>query len=135
MRLAIVGSRSFDNKRIVENIVNEFLEDYKDLEIVSGGAKGADSLAEKVANEMGLKITVFLPLFRKSRTVPYHPKWFYERNKEIVDYSDIIIAIWNFHSKGTEHVINYAKKKKKMCHVICDQKGLEKKLNPFDRLI
>lgn len=129
MRLAIVGSRTFNNKRIVENIIKEFANDYKDLEIVSGGAKGADSLAEQVANDMGLKFTVFLPLFKRDKTVPYNPKWFFERNKEIVDYSDMIVAIWDFHSKGTEHAIKYARKKKKMLKIVCDSEGLKSKLD------
>lgn len=124
MKVAIVGSRTFNNKKKIENIIKEFANDYKDLEIVSGGAKGVDTLAEQVANEMGLKFIIFLPLFKKDKSVKYHPKWFFERNKEIVNYSDIIVAIWDFHSKGTEHTIKYATKKKKLLHIISDKDDL-----------
>lgn len=117
-KIAIVGSRNFNDYGRVENIVKEFLILHKEIEIVSGGAKGADSLAEQVANNLNLDFKVFLPLHKKDKNVQYNPKYFFDRNKEIVEYSDIIIAFWDYKSKGTKHTIDYSKRKKKSVFII-----------------
>ena len=52
MKLAIVGSRTFNDYEFLFNTIHN-IEDFRiiDIEcIISGGAKGADSLAEKFAN-------------------------------------------------------------------------------------
>ena len=54
MKIAIVGSRNIDSVNMKEYLV-------KCDEIISGGAKGIDSLAAKYANENNIKLTEFLP--------------------------------------------------------------------------
>ena len=106
MKIAIVGSRD-----IVVNDIGRYISDAE--EIVSGGAVGVDCCAEEYAKENGIKITVFLPQYeRYGRAAPII------RNKEIVDYSDKIIALWNGSSKGTLSVIKYAKKTGKPCEIV-----------------
>ena len=106
MKIAIVGSRNVtvaDIGRYVSNVD----------EIVSGGAAGVDSYAAEYAKEHGIKLTVFLPQYdRYGRAAPI------VRNKEIVDYSDKIIAFWNGSSKGTLSTIKYAKKVGKPCEIV-----------------
>ncbi len=53
MKLAIIGSRSIQ----IDNIKKYIPENT--TEIVSGGAKGADTCAERYATEFGIKLTVF----------------------------------------------------------------------------
>ena len=110
MRVAIVGSRD-----VVVNDIGRYVVSAE--EIVSGGAVGVDRCAAEYAKEKGIKITVFLPEYeRYGRAAPL------VRNKEIVDYSDRIIAFWNGSSKGTLSVIKYAEKIGKPCEVIiCDR--------------
>ena len=106
MRIGVVGSRGIKDIDI-EKYIGECNE------IVSGGACGIDTLAEKYANEKGLRLTVFLPEYEKyGRAAPI------VRNKKIVDYSDKIIAFWDGRSRGTFSVISYAKKAGKICEVI-----------------
>jgi predicted Rossmann fold nucleotide-binding protein DprA/Smf involved in DNA uptake len=106
MKLAIIGSRNFNDYEAL-SLNADILSP---SEIVSGGAKGADSLAEKYAVQRNLPVKVFLPKFKTDRTVKYHPRWFLERNKEIVEYSDTVLAFWDGKSKGTAHTIQYAEK-------------------------
>lgn len=106
MKLAIIGSRTFDD---YEFLKQEALK-LKPLEIVSGGAKGTDTLAERFATEYKLPITIFYPRFMINEHIPYHPKYFFERNKFIVDYCDKILAFQIGNSKGTQHAIDYVKK-------------------------
>ena len=110
MKVAIVGSRCISNIDI-----SQYLSDCD--EIVSGGAKGVDTLAEKYAIEQKIPYKVFLPQYELyGRGAPI------VRNQEIVDYSDKVIAFWDGRSKGTLSVIKYAKKKGKICQVIfCEQ--------------
>ena len=106
MKIAVVGSR---------NITVSNLEDYisEASEIVSGGAVGVDTCAAEYAQRKQIKLTVFQPQYKKyGRAAPI------VRNKEIVDYTDKIIAFWDGKSKGTLSVIKYAEKIEKECTVI-----------------
>lgn len=98
MKIAVVGSRD-----IIVTDIGRYISGHE--EIVSGGAVGVDSCAAEYAKENGIKLTVFLPCYKRyGRAAPI------VRNKEIVDYADKIIAFWNGSSKGTLSVIQYAKK-------------------------
>jgi len=98
MKVAIIGSRSFDDYELVL----ETLKQYTDItEIVSGGAKGADALAERYANEYAIPIKLFLPDWKKfGRAAGV------VRNKDIIAYCDMAIAFWDGASKGTKSSIN-----------------------------
>jgi predicted Rossmann fold nucleotide-binding protein DprA/Smf involved in DNA uptake len=90
MKLAIVGSRYFnDFDRLIATVSFLFTVD-EHIEIVSGGAKGTDTLAKRLAVKYGHKYKEFLP--RVGQT--YAQKCF-NRNKEIVQYSDAILAFWD----------------------------------------
>ena len=77
-------------------------------EIVSGGAKGIDTCAGEYAREHGLKLTEFLPDYRRyGRAAPL------VRNREIVAYADQVLAFWDGKSPGTKYVIDQCNKQKK----------------------
>ena len=106
MKIAVVGSRSVTVSDIGKYISNA-------EEIVSGGAVGVDCCAAEYAKENGIRLTEFVPQYeRYGRAAPI------VRNKEIVDYSDKIIAFWDGNSKGTLSVIKYAQKAGKPCEII-----------------
>ncbi len=59
MKLAIVGSRRFnDYSKMLGIVRNDYLH-FGLEEIISGGAKGADTLAEQIAKELGVPFKVF----------------------------------------------------------------------------
>ena len=106
MKIAIVGSRNISVSDIDKYISHAD-------EVVSGGAAGVDRCAAEYAKKKGIKLTEFLPRYeRYGRAAPI------VRNKEIVDYSDKIIAFWNGSSKGTLSVIKYAQETGKPYDVI-----------------
>lgn len=106
MKVAVIGSRG-----LAVNNLEKYLPEGV-TEIVSGGAKGIDSCAEKYAKANGIKLTVFLPEYKKyGRAAPLR------RNDEIIAYSDLIIAFWDGQSKGTKFVIDGCKKKGKKTEV------------------
>ena len=97
MKIAIIGSRNIKNISLEEYVTDAD-------EIVSGGARGVDTLAAEYAKQNGIKLTEFLPEYDK-----YGKGATLIRNKQIVDYSDKIIAFWDGKSKGTAYTINYVK--------------------------
>ena len=75
-------------------------------EVVSGAARGVDRLGEQWAKENDIPIKQFIPdwygLGKKAG---------YVRNREMGDYADALIALWDGESKGTKGMIEYAQKK------------------------
>jgi len=113
MRIAIIGSRTFNDYELLQ----ETLENYKDQisVIVSGGARGADTLGERWAKENNIKTDIYYPDWDK------HGKSAgYIRNKDIVNNSDGVIAFWDGQSKGTQH---------SFC--LCDELGVPIKIVKF----
>ena len=110
MKIAIVGSRNFLDFDFLKEKIDPFLNDI-DL-IVSGGAKGADSLAEKYAKVNNLTLEIFKPDWKKyGRTAgPI-------RNKSIIESADIVFAFWDGKSKGTKNSIDISKKLRKKIYV------------------
>lgn len=114
MNIGIVGSRSFQDKKkaflIFETYINKLLiSQNTEHNIVSGGAKGADTLAELISlHFLGKKAIVFKPNWAKYGV----PAAAFIRNDEIVKNSDLIVAFWDGVSSGTKDTINKAKKRK-----------------------
>ena len=107
MKIAVVGSRNLTDV-IIDNYIPSDAE-----EIVSGGAVGVDACAAEYARASGLKLTEFLPEYKKhGRAAPI------VRNKQIVDYADKVIVFWDGSSRGTLSVIKYAEKQAKPIEVI-----------------
>jgi hypothetical protein len=109
MRVAVIGSRGFaDYDRMVKTLNN-----IKITEIVSGGAKGADSLGEKYANEKEIPTNIFLPDWEQ-----FGKNAGFLRNVDIIENCDLVVAFWDSESKGTLHSINLAKEKNKRVLII-----------------
>ena len=108
MNLAIVGTRTFNNYLFLEEKIDLIIrtENLKDVVIISGGARGADLLAKKYAENKNLLYIEFTPnwdMFGKAAG-PI-------RNTEIVKSADLLIAFWNGISSGTKDSITKAEAK------------------------
>lgn len=98
MKIAIVGSRDYkDLHKVVQYI--ESLP--SDTEIVSGGARGVDTVAEQTANRVGLKCTVFHADWKR-----YGKRAGMIRNHTIRQYVDKVVAFHDGKSKGTQNMID-----------------------------
>ena len=99
MKLLIVGSRS-----ITDYDLSLYVDESIDL-IISGGAAGVDTLAEKYADKKGISKLILKPDYKRyGKAAPII------RNKMMVDLCDALIVIWDGKSKGTKHTIDYAQK-------------------------
>lgn len=111
MNVAVVGSRTFNDYDLLES---EILKSNLDIKcIVSGGAKGADQLAERFAKKYNLDTVILIPEWNK------HGKSAgYKKNKDIIDACDLCIAFWDGQSTGTKHTIDLAQEVKKPLIII-----------------
>ena len=132
MKVAMIGSRRYENKKKIKDFVFKLKQQYGDKTIiVSGGCKmGADKYAKKYTLELGLQYeeyppfhevhNLYCPLPSSRYGKPYSMKYFFARNKIIAGTSDFIIGFIpdGVEANGTKNVIEYAKKMKKKYIII-----------------
>ena len=115
MKLAISGSRNYTNYEEFCKILNEYLSDNKEVElecVISGGAIGTDTMAEKYANDNNILFLVFKPEYEKyGRSAPL------VRNKKIIKNATHLIAFPSAKGSGTQHTIMCAKKSGIPCKI------------------
>ena len=107
MKLLIVGSRS-----ITDFDLTPYVPKGVDV-IISGGAGGIDSLAEKYADKKRLSKYILRPRYEL-----YGRAAALKRNEEMVNMADSVLVIWDCFFKGTQYTIKYAKKTNKPMTVI-----------------
>lgn len=104
MKLCIFGSRDFKDydrlKLEVDGYIKTFPE-VVDVEVVSGTARGADTLGERYARENGYSIHRFPARWKKfGKTAGVI------RNREMALYADVFIGFWDGNSSGTKSMID-----------------------------
>ena len=106
IKLIVAGSRSFSDYARLKQTVDRAIK-YLDgqIEIVSGGARGADQLGETYAMEKGLPIKQFLANWDE-----YGKKAGFLRNLEMAKYASHAIIFWDQQSRGTKSMIDLAEK-------------------------
>jgi hypothetical protein len=106
-RIAIVGSREFADRALVRRVIHRLMEKHgpEHLTIVSGGARGADTLAEDLARAYKLDCLVF-----PADWETYGKRAGFHRNAVIVDNADEVIALYADGplSAGTSHTVKLA---------------------------
>lgn len=111
-RLAVVGTRWFDDFDTLVKILDRLRLVLQIDVIISGGAEGVDSMAEHYAKVNGIPTEIYLAEWDK-----YGKGAGFRRNKTIWDNSDIFLVIWDGESKGTAHSFDIAKKQGKDLYV------------------
>ena len=130
-KVAIVGSRSYENKNKIRDMIFTLKNKLPNLEIVSGGAaNGADRYAKKFALELGVGYAEFNPAHTNRNlhsamsdsyySKPYHVSQFHHRNLLIARDCDVMIALIpkGVDAKGSESAINAAKRLNKKVVVL-----------------
>jgi hypothetical protein len=105
LKVIIAGSRGFNYYELLERLLDMYLQRYspEQIEIVSGGARGADRLGERYARSRGMALKV-MPADWNT----YGRSAGYRRNEEMAQYATHCIVFWDGASRGTGHMIDLA---------------------------
>ena len=101
--LLVVGSRSFNNFELLYKTLEDIVDNNENVVIVSGGARGADTLAKQYAELKKFEYKEFpanWDLYGKSAG--------YRRNEQMHQFiadkkNRMCIAFWDGKSVGTKH--------------------------------
>jgi ribonucleotide reductase alpha subunit len=118
MKVIIAGGRDFDDYDLLKQKCNNILQNQDEVIIISGGAKGADSLGERYGKEKGYNVEVFSPKWNE-----YGKKAGPIRNQEMATNSNALIAFWDGKSKGTKHMIDTATDEGLLVRIIKYKRG------------
>lgn len=83
------------------------------MELISGGAPGADSLGERFATEMQFPVKLF-PADWDTYGTAAGPI----RNRQMAEHATHLIAFWDGISHGTRNMIDVANEFKREVHVV-----------------
>ena len=128
MKLAIVGSRGFEDYELLKKYVLSKVDIDEVEMIVSGGAKGADTLAEQFALEFGKNMSLHYPNWEQ-----YGKCAGMIRNQSIVNYADVIMVFWDGASKGTADTIKKASMNLQKTIYVCRYKEDDRYVEPKEK--
>jgi len=109
-RIAVVGSREFRNYTQLDKKLSEVVG--FDDELVSGGAIGVDSMAQRWAKDHGNAIHIYYPRWNDPHTGTYDRGAGFKRNKVIVENADLVLAFYQrgrFQQGGTANTAKWAR--------------------------
>lgn len=105
MKVIIAGGRDIENYNLIVEAIND--SEFDISEVVSGGAKGVDTMGEHWADKHNIPVKRFLARWEiYGRSAGPH------RNIEMANYAEALIAVWDGKSRGTKNMIETAKKRK-----------------------
>lgn len=109
-KVVIAGSRDITDYELLCSEIAA--SKYNITEVVSGTARGPDQMGEKWAIDRLIPVKRF-PADWKKHGNAAGPI----RNKEMAEYCDMAIILWDGESKGTKNMIDQMNRLKKPCHV------------------
>lgn len=108
IRCIIAGCRNFTGYAYLKAVCDYAFKnvDLADVTIISGGAKGTDSLGEKYAKEHNISLEIYPADWEKfgKRAGPV-------RNSQMAETGTHLLAFWDGVSRGTKNMIEQAEGK------------------------
>jgi len=107
LRIIIAGGREFNDYAKLKHTMDHLCQkrDPSEIEVVSGGARGADTLGERWARERGTALKLF-----PAQWDTLGKSAGYRRNEEMAQYATHLVAFWDRKSRGTAHMIGIARR-------------------------
>jgi hypothetical protein len=119
-KVIIAGCRDITDTEKLNYALNTTFNIFKNLEIgevVCGEARGVDELGKQYAISKGIPVKSFYAKWEL-----YGKSTGHKRNKQMAEYGDILIAIWDGRSSGTRNMIENMKNCNKPCIIFIDSK-------------
>lgn len=104
MKTIIAGGRDITDYFHLEEALEAYRNDI--TEVVSGGAEGADSLGERYAKGAGIPLKIFKADWATNGKAA-GPM----RNRQMAEYAQALLALWDSKSRGTANMIEEARKR------------------------
>lgn len=104
-KIIVAGGRDFDDYELLKSTLDTYISQ-QEVEIISGGARGADRLGELYARNNGYKLTII-----EAKWDLHGHSAGYKRNVEMSLIATDVIVFWNGASKGSKHMIDIANKR------------------------
>jgi hypothetical protein len=112
--IVVAGGREFNDYPLLKRELDRILPTFgEDITIVSGTARGADTLGERYAEENDLKVRAYPPDWDA-----YGRRAGILRNLQMAEEADGLVAFWDGKSKGTAHMIRISKEAEAVVHVV-----------------
>ena len=105
LRLAVVGSRDWDNYEFIFQTLDKYKEQIAFL--ISGGANGADEAANIYARKNGIPIVIHYPKWQNEDGTTNKMAGF-DRNTRIIKHATKVLAFQKNKSRGTQDSIDKA---------------------------
>lgn len=103
-RVIIAGGRDFSDYSLLRRKCDVFFRQKTPSAILSGMARGADSLGVQYANEKGIPVQKYPADWNK-----YGRRAGMVRNRQMLEDADALVAFWDGASRGTANMITIAK--------------------------
>lgn len=113
MKVIIAGGRDFDDWDYMVRELSQF-DKWRggNTEFVSGTARGADRMGERLAELWDTPVKKFPADWKRYNKAAGH-----RRNYEMARYADVLIAFWDSESSGTRNMIDNALREGLEVHV------------------
>ena len=106
--LIVAGSRGWRDYALMRRKLNHLTQNFNQVVVLSGCARGADTLGEKWAHERGHEVKQFPADWNR-----YNKMAGNLRNLQMLDYAQSqehcgVVAFWDGKSRGTRHLFKTA---------------------------
>lgn len=116
-RIIICGGLSFHDNDLLGTYVDDIIQQFPNCEIISGHARGADTLGEEYAKQHNIPLKVFPAEWNK-----YGKAAGPIRNGQMLKYAitadAMVIAFWDGHSRGTKNMLEQARRAGVECKIV-----------------
>jgi hypothetical protein len=117
LKVIVAGGRDFNNYALLRStiftLVHSKLYSGYGISIVSGMARGADSLAVEFATTHNVKLYQF-----PADWATYGKAAGPIRNREMAKFADVLLAFWDGQSAGTRNMIDEMSRLRKRVHIV-----------------
>lgn len=129
IKIVIAGGREFTDYEFLKEKMNLIASKInRPIEVISGKARGVDTMGEDWAKENGFNIIPFPAKWKDLTDEPvkikinkfgeeYNVLAGHNRNRRMAEAADCVVAFWDGRSTGTANMIKLAKEYKKPCQV------------------
>jgi hypothetical protein len=106
LKVLVCGSRDWTDEQLIARVLLGLTTE-RHVEIIHGGARGADRIAAQIASEFEFDVQTFPADWRA------HGRWAgLRRNLQMLDENpDLVIAFQRNGSRGTQHTIDEARRR------------------------